>query len=167
MRTRESLGLTAAVLLLGGAAALAYYFAVTARRDAEAARAREEMIAAVDRERAALQPVALAANTFLVTLGGDDGVPRQTALTTPAFQARHQATGGVLRIPRRDGEVFGAPSHDAPSYSDRWTGSLDGGMLTCRGDVFCDGVVKRSYTVTLLRDRATGRWLVDEFSLAE
>jgi hypothetical protein len=170
MRTRESVGLAAAAVLLGGGALLAYHLAVTDRRDREAARAREEMIAAIDRERADLQPAVLAANEFLGSLGGDDvynGRPSQLTLTSAAFQARHQATGSVLRLTRPDGELFGAPNQDGPSFSDRWAGSVGGGALTYRGDVFRDGKVRGSYTIALVRDGATGRWKVDAFAVSE
>jgi len=168
MRRRDALGLTAAVLLLGGGAVLAYHLAVTDRRDREAARAREEMIAAIDRDRVALQPVVFAANDFLGTLDGDDdGRPAQLALTTAAFQARHRAAGGVLRVPLPDGTFFHTPNQDGPPYSDRWDGSVGGGTLTYRGDVVREGTVRGGYTIALVRDPAAGRWRVDAFSVSE
>ncbi|HYH68919.1 MAG TPA: hypothetical protein VD866_29770 [Urbifossiella sp.] len=167
MRLRESLYLSAMVLLLCGGAALAYHWAVTERRDREAGRAREEMIAGIDREWAEFQPVADAANTFLVSLDVDNGGPPQLTLTTDAFQARHRAAGGVFRLILPDDGLIGIAHPGGPSFNELWTGSVGGGAVAYRGDVLrVGGGVRGSYTIALVRDLATGRWLVDAFSVS-
>jgi hypothetical protein len=164
-RKRErlySVGL--AVVLVCGV--LVTFLDTLSNRDEQAAvEANARHAAAFTRSRVEMEPVAFLAGDFLMGLDREDD--KQLKLTTDVFRARHSATGGVLRLRLPDGKVFGAIDQEGPSFSDRWRGSLGGGRLEFRGDVLKDGAASGNYTITVVRNLATGRWAVDAFTLSE
>src|SRR5262245_4483060 len=155
-----SLILAVVVLALGYLAWADHQLKEAARRKeaAEAERQeRQDSSAKTDAEVRRAEAVAIA---FMSTLKSREG-NHQLGLTTKAFQERHRASGGVVRVEKWSSFE---PIKEGSSLGLAWQGSLEDGEMIYRGKI-ADRVDE--YTLVLTRDRRTGVWRVDSFVIPD